>query len=114
LSGRERKALDRVAADKGVYLPAICQWEAQMLYRKRRVEFSIPFAAWLKRATSPEILTVVPLDADSVIAVNELPRAFHGDPADLMIVATARTLDMPLATHDQAIRKSGLVKIWKP
>ena len=49
-----------------------------------------------------------------VIAVNELSPAFHGDPADRMIVATARAHDLPLATHDKAIRKSRLVKIWKP
>jgi PIN domain nuclease of toxin-antitoxin system len=30
-----------------------------------------------------------------------------------MIVATARVHDVPLATHDDAIKKSKLVKIWK-
>jgi hypothetical protein len=31
-----------------------------------------------------------------------------------MIVATARANGLPLATHDKAIRKSRLVKIWTP
>ncbi len=68
----------------------------------------------LRRATAPDMLTVLPPDAEAVIAVDALPETFHGDPADRMIVATARAYDLPLATHDAAIRKSRLVKIWKP
>jgi PIN domain nuclease of toxin-antitoxin system len=114
LPDRERKALDRVATDKGILLPAICQWEAQMLHRKKRIELPLPFPAWLRRATSADMLTVLPLNADTVIAVNDLPARFHGDPADRMIVATARAHDLPLATRDEAIKKSRLVKLWRP
>jgi PIN domain nuclease of toxin-antitoxin system len=85
-----------------------------MLFSKGRIELPLPFPSWLRRATAPDVLTVLPLDAEAVIAVNDLPESFHGDPADRMIVATARVHDLPLATHDQAIRRSRLVKIWKP
>ncbi len=114
LPDRERRALDRVATDKGICLPAISQWESQMLHSKARIELPLPFPIWLRRATAPDVLTVIPLDAESVIAVDELPDTFHGDPADRMIVATARAHDLPLATHDEAIKRSRLVKIWKP
>jgi PIN domain nuclease of toxin-antitoxin system len=114
LPDRERKALDRIATDKGILLPAICQWEAQMLYCKKRIELPLPFSTWLRRATSADMLTVLPLNADTVIAINDIPGSFHGDPADRMIVATARTHDLPLATHDEAIKRSRLVKLWKP
>jgi len=114
LPNRERMALDRIATDKGIFLPAICLWEAQMLHRKRRIELPTPFPTWLRRATAADMLGVLPLNADTVIAVDDLPAAFHGDPADRMIVATASVHDLPLATHDDAIKKSKLVKIWKP
>ena len=114
LPDRERKALDRIAADKGILLPAICQWEAQLLHGKKRIELPVPFSTWLRRATAVDMLTILPLNADTVIEVNELPSTFHGDPADRMIVATARAYNLPLATHDEAIRKSRLVKIWRP
>jgi PIN domain nuclease of toxin-antitoxin system len=114
LPDRERKALDRIAADKGIFLPAICLWEAQMLYGKKRIDLPVPFPTWLRRATAVDMLTILPLDADAAIEVNELPATFHGDPADRMIVATARAYDLPLVTHDEAIRKSRLVKIWRP
>jgi PIN domain nuclease of toxin-antitoxin system len=114
LPGRERTALDKIAAGEGLSLPAICQWEAQMLHRKKRIVLPVPFSTWLRRATSVDMITVLPLNADTVIAVNDLPARFHGDPADRMIVATARVHDFPLATHDAAIKKSRLVKLWKP
>lgn len=114
LPNRERKALDRVADERSIYLPAICQWEAQMLFSKGRINLPLPFPTWLRRATAPDMLTIVPLDAEAVIAVDSLPHTFHGDPADRMIVATARAHELTLATHDDAIRKSRLAKIWKP
>ena len=114
LPDRERKALDRIAAGKGIFLPAICLWEAQMLYSKKRIELPVPFPTWLRRATAFDMLTILPLDADTVVAVDELPATFLGDPADRVIVATARAYDLPLVTHDEAIRKSRLVKIWRP
>ena len=114
LPHRERVALDQIATDRGILLPAICQWEAQMLHRKRRIELPFAFSTWLRRATSPDMLTVLPLNADTVIAVNDLPASFHGDPADRMIVATARVHEVVLATHDTGIRKSRLVKLWRP
>jgi PIN domain nuclease of toxin-antitoxin system len=114
LPDRERRALDRIAADKGILLSAICLWEAQMLHGKRRIKLPVPFPTWLRRATAADMLSVLPLNADTVIAVDDLPASFHGDPADRMIVATAQVHDLPLATHDDAIKKSKLVKIWKP
>jgi PIN domain len=84
-----------------------------MLHSKGRIDLPLPFPNWLRRATAADMLTIVPLDAEAVIAVQNLPQTFHGDPADRMIVATARVHDLPLATHDEAIRKSRLVKIWK-
>jgi PIN domain nuclease of toxin-antitoxin system len=114
LPDRERMALDRIATDNGILLPAICLWEAQMLHRKKRIELPVPFPTWLRRATAADMLNVLPLNADTVIAVDDLPAGFHGDPADRMIVATARVHDLSLATHDDAIKKSRLVKIWKP
>jgi len=114
LSARERRVLDDIAADKGILLPAICQWEAQMLHSKGRIDLPVPFATWVRRAAGTDMLTVLSLNADVVIAVDDLPGTFHGDPADRIIVASARAHDLPLATHDEAIRKSRLVKIWEP
>jgi PIN domain nuclease of toxin-antitoxin system len=42
-----------------------------------------------------------------------LPETFHQDPADRLIVATARSLKIPLATQDRKIITSRLTRIWK-
>jgi PIN domain nuclease of toxin-antitoxin system len=110
----ERRAIDRLAAAKGLALPAICLWEAQMLSAKRRISLPLPFPAWVRRASASDMLTVLPMDVDVVIAVDALPESFHGDPADRLVVATARAHDLPLASHDKAIRRSRLVRMWKP
>lgn len=82
--------------------------------RQSRIDLPLPFATWLRRATAPDMPTILPLDAEAVVATDNLPKAFHRGPADRMIVATAREHDLPLATHDSAMRRSRLIKIWKP
>ncbi len=114
LKSAERNALDSAAEAGGVYLAAISLWEAQLLHSKQRLQLPLPFSDWLTRATESRILTILPLDRDVVIAVDRLPARFHGDPADRLIVATARTHGIPLATRDRAIRRSRITKLWSP
>jgi PIN domain nuclease of toxin-antitoxin system len=114
LTARERTALDAAAARGPLALAAISMWEAQMLHAKQRVELPLPFAEWLTRATDERMLQVLALDRDVVVAANDLPAKFHGDPADRLIVASARAHALPLATHDARLRRSRAVRIWKP
>jgi PIN domain nuclease of toxin-antitoxin system len=51
---------------------------------------------------------------ETVLALNSLPDTFHGDPADRLIVATARAHVLPLATRDTRIRRSRVARLWKP
>src|SRR5438270_548521 len=90
LSGAERVALDATAARHELFLPAISMWEAQVLHQKRRMHLPIAFSEWLVRATDERMISVLPLSVEVVLALYELPPSFHGDPADRLIVATAR------------------------
>jgi len=110
----ERDALDAAAESGNVCLSAISMWEAQLLHSRQRLILPLPFAEWLSRATDVQVLSVLPLDRDVVFALDSLPATFHGDPADRLIVATARAHGLPLATRDSSIRKSRAVKLWKP
>ena len=113
LAPSERDALDNAASNSELNLSAISLWEAQMLHAKRRLELPLPFSEWLLRAANPRMISVLPLDASAVIALDALPARFHGDPADRLIVATARAHALPVATRDAAIRRSRLVRLWK-
>ena len=114
LKRTEREALDVAAERREVCLAAISLWEAQMLHRKRRLELPLPFSDWLTRAADSRIVSVIPLDVETVLALDLLPHSFHGDPADWLIVATARAHALPLATRDTRIRRSRMVRLWKP
>jgi PIN domain nuclease of toxin-antitoxin system len=114
LTSREREALDRAAEGRELYLAAISLWEAQVLHARKRIELPVPFAEWVASAADSRMLTLLPLDVEVAIAADALPPSFHGDPADRLIVATARAHSMALATHDSAIRKSRAVALWKP
>lgn len=114
LSRAERSALDAAAGRRGLYLSAISLWEAQMLHAKGRLELPLPFPEWLIRAADEQMLSIVPLDVEVVLAVDALPESFHGDPADRVIVATCRSRRLPLATRDATIRRSRAAQIWKP
>jgi len=114
LSRAEREALDEKAGRRELFLAAISLWEAQVLHAKKRLDLPLPFAEWLARATDDRMISVLPLDVDVVLALDALPDSFHGDPADRLIVATARAHAMPLATHDANIRKSRAAQVWKP
>lgn len=113
LKSAERKSLDSIADKGGICLSAISLWEAQLLYSRKRLSLPVSFEEWLERATAPEVLSILPLDRDVIVSLNNLPETFHGDPADRLIVATAHAHGLPLATNDRAIRKSRVTKVWK-
>jgi PIN domain nuclease of toxin-antitoxin system len=85
-----------------------------MLHAKGRLVLDRPLDVWIREAAAPTIIEIAPLDVEVVIALHGLPPSFHGDPADRLIVATARAHRIPLATHDRGIRKSRAVNLWKP
>jgi PIN domain nuclease of toxin-antitoxin system len=114
LTERERRALDAMSAEEPLVLPAVCLWEAQMLHARGRLSLDIPFGAWLREATQPGLVRIAPLNVDVVLSLDTLPASFHGDPADRLIVATAQSAKLPLATHDKRIRRSRVVPLWRP
>ena len=112
LSAKDRLRLDEMAeCSNPPCLSAISLWEAQMLAQKGRLQLRISFSDWLLVASDPEVVRTLPIDPAVVIALDELPESFHGDPADRMIVATARAHQLPLMTMDSSIRRSRAVSV---
>ena len=114
LTRRERAALDELPPAACPYLAAISLWELATLVERKRVVLRQGFEAWIDVAAAPETVTVVDVTPAVAKELVHFPRGFHHDPADRLIVATARALDLPLLTGDRAIRRSGLVRLWRP
>lgn len=97
-------------------LSAISIWEVCMLEAKGRLKFSTDLRVWIKDALNAPGLTVIPLLPDISVNSAYLPGTFHGDPADRIIVASARYLKASLITADKKILKyanQGHLKIIK-
>ena len=70
-----------------------------------RIRSDRPIGEWLEQAGATAPFRIAPLTAEIAAASVELgAEGFHGDPADRMIYATARVLDLPLLTADATIR----------
>jgi PIN domain nuclease of toxin-antitoxin system len=89
-------------------------WELSLLVEVGRVQLMPSASSWLEQAIHPETVRLAQITRSVALELFAFPKKFRRDPADRIIVATARALDLPLLTYDRGIRKSGLVKIWKP
>lgn len=112
LPANERAQLIALARTRPPLLSDVSLWEVQMMYSKKRLPLSISFDQWLHRATQPDIVQVVRITPAIAIKLAELPKTFHGDPADRIIVATALAHDVPLLTHDRKIQRAQVVPLW--
>jgi PIN domain nuclease of toxin-antitoxin system len=114
LSDAEKEALNSLDPENRPIISDISLWEFGNLVGMGRIEIDGTVEEWLSIAASPATVKTQPITPAIVAEMNRLPDSFHRDPADRLIVATARALNLPLATRDQKIRKSRLPKLWKP
>lgn len=82
---------------------AISAWEIGMLIAKGRLALGMDVDVWLDAVQAISGVTVLPLTAQIALDSTRLPGTFHGDPADRMIVATARAENAPLLSADARI-----------
>ncbi|MEI6514341.1 MAG: type II toxin-antitoxin system VapC family toxin [bacterium] len=93
-------------------LSAISVWEVCTKIRKKPHELSLalPLDEWLSLALQPGFVRVIPVDAAITRLSNELPGVFHEDPADRLIVATAKRNNLIILTSDDKILNYSHVK----
>ena len=107
----------KAVEESSVVIPAICLWEVSMLAAKKRIAISENMLDWFSKALSAPGIRLAPLTPDIAHESANLPGEFHGDPADRLIVATARVLDGVLLTFDKEIikyAKKGHVRYVNP
>jgi PIN domain nuclease of toxin-antitoxin system len=82
---------------------AISCWEIAKLVELGRLELAWPLDDWMSAALRYPGVSLLALTPQIAIASTRLPGEFHNDPADQIIVATARTHDCALLTRDGKI-----------
>jgi len=99
LSSDARKAV----VDGKINVSPITVWEIANLVRKKRIALTMPVLKWFRRATEMIEAGVPELTIDILAGSCELPGSPPSDPADRIIIATAREGSMIVMTRDKAI-----------
>jgi PIN domain nuclease of toxin-antitoxin system len=99
LSAEARRAI----AEKDLHVSPISAWEIANLIRKNRLALALPVATWFRRAVDEMQAAMPALTIDILANSCELPGTPPDDPADRIMIATARDADMVLVTRDSQI-----------
>ncbi len=89
---------------QGLGVSAISCWEVAKLVERGRLILPFSVDKWLDQALGYPGICLVELTPRICVESTQLPGDFHRDPADQIIVATARLFDCPLVTMDSKIR----------
>lgn len=107
LPARSRRLVDDAARSEGLAVSPISFWEVAMLEARRRVSLSQPIGQWRKAILEPAQIQEAVLDGAVAIEAVRLPGDLHEDPADRILIATARLQGWRLATRDARILDYG-------
>jgi PIN domain nuclease of toxin-antitoxin system len=88
----------------GLGVSVISCWEVAKLVEYQRLELPCSVNEWITQALAYPHVQLLNLTPQIAIEATQLPQPFHRDPADQIIVATARILGCQLMTLDGKIR----------
>ncbi len=106
-SSKALPLIERAVRHAGIRVSAISVWEVAMLEAKGRIHFPINCLDWVQKALAAPGTSMVPLSPEIAVESTRLPGYFHGDPADRILIATARKCKATLITQDKNILAYG-------
>ena len=108
-----RETLTELGEDDQLFLSAISVWELAKLVEKGHLKLGTSVDEWTRQALEMPRLQQLPLSPAIAIESTRLPQPFHDDPADQIIVATARLTDSTVISADRLIRDYAHVRtLW--
>ncbi|MGH6886041.1 MAG: type II toxin-antitoxin system VapC family toxin [Geminicoccales bacterium] len=99
---QQRQSIDDAARRGEAWVSIISVWEVSLLHSKRRLRLDTSCLDWVRRALAPP-LALAALTPAIAVECNGLPGRFHSDPADRIIIATARVEGLTVITRDRQI-----------
>ncbi len=113
LSRAAKSAIDKTKRRGEIIVSSMSAWEIALLVERDRLVLTMDVSSWLATVEQIEQVRFLSVDVEIATKSVSLPGQFHKDPADRMIVATARKLAVPLVTKDEKLRAYPHVKtIW--
>ena len=113
LSARAKSRIAASLASQDLWVSLISVWELAKKVEKQQLILGRPLHEWLDQALTRQGLGIRELTRPILVESCELPQPFHGDPADQIVVATARHHGATVVTKDQQIRRYAHVhSVW--
>lgn len=103
LGRKAAAAINRAARADRIQISAITPWEIGLLATKKRINLHVDTLVWIREALSKPGIRLAPLEPEIAVESTRLPFEIHADPADRILVATARSLRAVLVTADRAL-----------
>ena|SRR3990167_3734270 len=98
-----RKKITMALYNNEASLAAISLWEVSMLDKKQRIILGMPCLEWINKFLELTHVRILPITPAIATESCYLPGNIHADPADRMIIATARVEGCTLVTRDKRI-----------
>ena len=103
----------RANEEEGLGVSAISCWEVAKLVEINKLTLYCRIDEWIETALVYPGIRLLELTPEIAIESTRLPGEFHRDPADQIIVATARIHECSLLTIDEKILNYSHVRLLK-
>jgi PIN domain nuclease of toxin-antitoxin system len=110
LSFQADTLINKAMVERKIYISSISVWEVAMLVVKGRLQLTLDVKDWIRSCESLPFIQFVPVSNAIAFEAVFLPGKPLSDPADRIIVATARALDLVLITKDKKIQRADHVR----
>ena len=107
LGPEARAAIAAAGRSDDIGVSAITPWEIALLAERGRLRLAQEVGAWIRAALALPGIRLLPIEPAVAADSARLPGTFRADPADRLIIATARQCGAPLLTADFAILSYG-------
>lgn len=114
LKSKSITEIDHAARKGELFISALSVWEVATLVAKKRILLRTSIHDWVEQALSQPGIELIPLLPNISVESTLLPDGFNADPADRIIVATARVKLLTLMTRDTNIQhyaKMGFIDV---
>jgi PIN domain nuclease of toxin-antitoxin system len=113
LSTKAKSTIAKSQREADLWVSLISIWELAKKIEKAQLVLDRPLDQWLDLATTMPGLHLAEMTRPILVQSCQLPQPFPGDPADQIIVATARHDEAVLVTKDRRIRAYSHVRsLW--